>query len=100
MKHLVLGPLIAIASTGAMAKGFDKELRGLDLTAEQKTQWMELRETHRAAMQPLRDQHQAEMRALLTPEQQVKFDQRMAKQAEKMAKRKAKMDKRRQDHQS
>lgn len=100
MKAVILGTAIAIASTGAMAKGWGKEMRGLDLSDQQKIELMELRATHEAAMAPVRAQHMAEIRALLTPEQQEKFDQRMAKMAEKMAKRKAKMEKRRQQQES
>ena len=51
-----------------------------------------MREAHRAALEPLRQQHMQDIRALLTPEQQAKFDERMAKWAAKMEKRRAKRE--------
>lgn len=93
MKALVLGTLVATLSMGALAKGGeDRMMRGLDLSEAQQTQLMELRETHRAQMEPIREAHLAEMRAILTPEQIVKFDQRMQKMKAKMEKRRQKRD--------
>lgn len=86
MKVIATGVIVALMATGAMAKGQDKMMRGLDLSPEQKAQVTELRETHRAQMEPIRTQHMNEIRALLTPEQQVKFDKRQAKKAKQMAK--------------
>lgn len=95
MKKTLTAALIALTATSAFAFGGGKEskmMRGLDLTDEQKVQIQEMREAHRAALEPLRQQHMQDIRALLTPEQQAKFDERMAKKAAKMEKRRAKRE--------
>ena len=95
MKKTFTAALIALTATSAFAFGGGKEskmMRGLDLTDEQKVQIQEMREAHRAALEPLRQQHMQDIRALLTPEQQAKFDERMAKWAAKMEKRRAKRE--------
>lgn len=94
MKKTLTAALIALTATSAFAFGGkdNKMMRGLDLTDQQKVQIQEMREAQRAAMEPIRQQHMQDIRALLTPEQQTKFDERMAKKAAKMEKRRAKRE--------
>ena len=87
MKKLMLATALTLASVGAFAKGGDRMMRGLELTDAQQAQIETLVQSHRAEMQTLRSTHLDQIRALLTPEQQVSFDERMAKYKEKMEKR-------------
>jgi Spy/CpxP family protein refolding chaperone len=87
---------------GAM---MDRAAKELDLTADQQAKWKEIGQQERAALEPLRadtslskDDKRAkameinkgfadQRRALLTPEQQVKFDDLRAKMRERGGKR-------------
>lgn len=90
MKKLLvaLGTSALLASGVAVAdKGGDRMLKRLDLTPEQQTQIQALSQAHRTQMMTLRQGHLTEIRALLTPEQQAQFDERVAKYQAKMQKR-------------
>ena len=83
---------------GAM---MDRAAKELGLSAEQEAQWKEIGQQERAAMEPIfsdkslpRDEKRAKMkeinatyadqrRAILTPEQQTKFDEMRAKMRER-----------------
>ncbi|QGG79033.1 hypothetical protein GH975_00065 [Litorivicinus lipolyticus] len=81
--------VVATATAGfAVADGRgDRMMKGLDLTDAQQTQMMELRDQQRATMQAMHAAFSANVRAILTPEQQVTFDERMQKRQAKMEKR-------------
>lgn len=80
---------------GAMMEQHRNNMDELNLTEAQKVQVKALRQKHQAEMEALREKHRGDMRAILTPEQQKKFD---AQHAGKQAQRHEKMKNVREKH--
>jgi Spy/CpxP family protein refolding chaperone len=57
------------------------ELRSLDLTEDQQAQVKKILDEQREAMRTLHEQTTSKIRAVLTPEQQAKFDQQVQARA-------------------
>jgi len=76
MKTKVITAILALAFSATLA--FAGPAERLNLTPQQKQQWMELRKSFRAEMQAMHKAHQQQLMAILTPEQKAEFEQMKA----------------------
>jgi LTXXQ motif family protein len=76
MKKKVITAILAIACSATMA--FAGPAERLNLTPEQRQQWVELRRSFHTQMQLLRKAHQQQLMAILTAEQKAEFEQMKA----------------------
>jgi Spy/CpxP family protein refolding chaperone len=76
MKKKVITAILALAFSATLA--FAGPAERLNLTPQQKQQWMELRKSFRTEMQALHKAHQQQLMAILTAEQKAEFEQMKA----------------------
>lgn len=92
-KVLVLVAVMMASQAFAGAPAHEKMGDALGLSTQQKSQMQELRQKHKDECKTLRVKQKAEMRAILTPEQAVKFDAMKEDKMKEMHDKHPRMDK-------
>jgi len=76
----VITALLAVAFSATIA--FAGPVEKLNLTPEQRQQWVELQRTFHEQMKQLREEQDQKLKAILTDEQKAQFEQMKAERRE------------------
>jgi Spy/CpxP family protein refolding chaperone len=80
MKKVIIA-ILAVAFSATLA--FAGPAERLNLTPEQKQQWVELRKSYHQQMKQLRQEQEQKLMAILTDEQKAQFEQMKAERRER-----------------